>query len=253
MSILCSCDNQPQQTELTIEHPKNVKLKLNGKRILLYGDSMSSTSYPPYKEAMEKQTGATVILAGYDGYTTSMLAEDKQLERIYENKPDVVICLLGGNDVGKYKTVGSFGAATTEPTIEETNIENGFHGGYHYFIQAVSHLMRRIDYHYISNSEAKPYVIFCTPLPQNRAGDYSDFSDHRNWLRKRNAVVECCNKYNVHCVDLYKLTAWDMSEEPLWTTPTDIVNNKGTFTMDGLHPNKKGYEQIVSIICKEIE
>lgn len=248
----CSCRKQPAQTELAVEHLPKVELNLKGKKVLLYGDSMSSDDYVWYKETIEGQTKATAILAGFSGYTTFMLAEDSQLQRIYDNNPDVIICLVGGNDSGKSGTVGTFGAVATEPIVDDTDAANNFHGGYHYLIQAVSHIIRRVDYYYAARDEQRPYLIFCTPLPQKRENSYSEFSNPQNWLRKRNAIVECCNRYNIHCVDLYKLTNWDMDKEPYWTAPTDVVNNKGVYTMDGLHPNEKGYQQIAEIILSQI-
>lgn len=249
LSFFCliSC-NEKMPEELAIGNPKQANLDLKGKRVLLYGDSMSSKDYVWYKEEVQKQTGAdSVMLAGFSGYSTNMLAEDSQLQRIFDYKPDLIICLIGGNDRCNKGHVGSFGAIKDEPLVEETDIHGNFND--YFFIQAVSHIIRKIENHY---QGTKPYLVLCTSLPQKRINGKNDFSNPNNWMRRRNAIVECCNKYDVHCVDLYKLTAWDLSKEPYWNPPTDTKTNRGVYTMDGLHPNETGYRQIVSIICSQL-
>ncbi|MCQ2386811.1 MAG: SGNH/GDSL hydrolase family protein, partial [Clostridia bacterium] len=92
--------------------------------------------------------------------------------------------------------------------------------------------------------------IFCTTLPQKRENDQNPFSNPENWLRKRNAVIECCEKYRVPCLDLYSLLPWDFSREPYWVSPTSMVENRGIYTMDGLHPNKFGYRDIAHLVAE---
>ena len=43
-------------------------------------------------------------------------------------------------------------------------------------------------------------------------------------------------------------TAFDMSVEPYWTLPTDKNTNNGVYFMDGLHPNKYGYEILAGVV-----
>jgi len=242
---------------------------MKGKKILLYGDSISSTDYLWYKMFMEQFTGAEVYNAGFSGYTTGMLAKDEQLQCIFDYNPDLIICLVGGNDTGKAGSVGTFGA-TSEPKVYETDINTDYTGSY--FIQAVSHIIGKIDSHYYNfrerahlkgtetekekevalDSIKKPYLVFCTTLPQKRNNRFDSFSDPDNWQRKRDAIVESCYKYKIHCIDLYILCAWDFSLEPFWTSPTDMETNNGIYTMDGLHPNKYGYEYMCRVICGEL-
>lgn len=235
---------------------KNFKIPLKGKRILLYGDSISSSSYTWYKQALEKLTGAEVYAGGFSGYNTSSLAKDEQLQLIYDYKPDVIICLVGGNDAGAKGEVGTFGA-TDEAIVKETDITEDYSG--HTFIQAVSHIIRKINRHYnmdgddyLSRAEdissEKPFFVFCTTLPQKRNNRFNTFSQPDNWLRKRDAVVECCDRYKVDCIDFYNLCKWDFTKEPYWTSPTDIHTNRGIYTMDGLHPNQRGYEDMARIV-----
>lgn len=241
-------------------YSKKFKIPLKGKRILLYGDSISSSSYPWYKSTLEELTGAEVCAGGFPGYTTSQLAKDAQLQLIYDYKPDIIICLVGGNDAGVKGEVGTFGA-TDEILVEETDITHDYSG--YAFIQAVSHIIRKINQHYDmdenthsssadSISPEKPFIVFGTTLPQKRSNRFNKFSQPDNWLRKRDAVVESCEKYKVHCIDFYNLCDWDFSKEPYYTSPTDIYTNKGIYTMDGVHPNQKGYEDIARIVYEEL-
>ena len=68
------------------------------------------------------------------------------------------------------------------------------------------------------------------------------------------AIIEACEKYNFPYLDLYTevTKSWKMDLEPFWTSPTNMTNNRGIYTMDGLHPNKYGYEIIAEAICADI-
>jgi lysophospholipase L1-like esterase len=239
-------------------------------KIMLAGDSISSQDYPWYKDSMESLTGAEVYNGGFSGYTAAQLASNTCIQRIFDYNPNVIVLLIGGNDPGQAGTVGTFTGLNNEPVVPETDINANYSGTY--YIQAVSHMIRKLKANYYniraranltgSETEAektakidsvlKPHILFCTGIPQQRNSSGDQFSLKENWMRKRDAVTECCEKYNVHCVDLLGILDWDMSLEPFWTNPTDTVTNKGIYTMDGLHPNKYGYQQISSIICGEI-
>lgn len=254
---------------LPIKNDTGVKIAIDANtKIILYGDSISSTDYPWYKNWMELLTGASVYNGGFSGYTTAQLASATCLQRIFDYAPNAIVILVGGNDSGN--VVGTFGAILDEPHVQETDISVAYNGTY--FIQAVSYIIRKVkDYYYniitragltlpVSMNDTssvsavdvlvKPHIVVCTTLPQKRTT--GSYSDPANWLRKRNAVVECCNKYNVHCVDLYSLFNIDWSLEPSWQGPTDKVNCNGIYTMDGLHPNKWGYELISRIVAKAL-
>jgi len=38
-----------------------------------------------------------------------------------------------------------------------------------------------------------------------------------------------------------------MDKEPMYTEPTNMVNNRGNYYMDGLHPNEKGIDRITDL------
>lgn len=255
----CNYGHKSKDRNALQVYRKNFKIPLKGKKILLYGDSISSSEYPCYKSALEELTGAEVYAGGFPGYTTSQLAKDEQLQLIFDYKPDVIICLVGGNDAGVKGEVGTFGA-TDEILVKEADVTKNYSG--YTFIQAVAHIIEKIDAYYAMDenthlsaeniSPEKPFLVFCTTLPQKRNNRFNKFSKPDNWLRKREAVVECCDKYKVHCIDFYNLCDWDFSKEPYWIAPTDTHTNRGIYTMDGIHPNKKGYEDMARIVYEEL-
>lgn len=255
---------------LSIYHQREVKLCLpSTAKVILYGDSISSTDYTWYKERMQYYTGLTdVNNNGLSGRTTAYLASNSALSNILNYQPDLIIIQVGGNDVGD--VVGTFGAVPTETTVTETDITIDYNGTY--WIQAVSHIIRKVKAYYYNivtraaltgsetaaekiakiNAVKKPHIAVLTPTPQKRSGGNLTWSNEQNWIRKRNAVVECCNKYNVQCIDIYSDWGVDMSLEPEWSSPTDQVNQNGIYTMDGLHPSQAGYERIVQLITGKI-
>ena len=89
-----------------------------------------------------------------------------------------------------------------------------------------------------------PVMVFCTDLPQQRESADSPWSRQENWERKRLAILECCEKNGVACLDLYTLCGFDMTKEPTYTPPTDMVHDRGVYFMDGLHPNPRGTDVI---------
>lgn len=225
---------------------KTVELKNCVERICLYGDSISSNDYDGYKIAMQNLTDVNnVYTAGWSGATTAQLTEDTRLNRVFEYMPDLIIIELGGNDIGD--TVGTFGLNPTQTKVAETSIKKDYSGTY--FIQAVDYIIRKI----LNKYKKPPYIAVMTPTAQKRKGGENTWNLHRNWVNKRNAVIECCIKNNVHCIDMFNLWGVDMSKEPLWESPTDIVNSKGIYTMDGLHPNKEGFERFAQVITSQVK
>ena len=245
------------------------RIDLTNKSIYLDGDSITSADYPWFKTSLEALTGGVVTLGGHPAASSSRIASNEYTDPIFQASPNIIIVLFGGNEIGTEGTVGTFGDIVGEPLVTETDINIEYNGTK--FIQAVSHKMRKLKEHYYNirqnanltgteteaektakiDSVLNPIIIFCTPLPQKR-GEGSHYSLEENWERKRNAVVECCNKYKIHCVDLYRLFNVDFSLEPNWPGHTDTATNYGIYTMDGLHPNKYGYQLISEIICADI-
>lgn len=238
--------------------------KWKNKRIFLLGDSISSTDYAWYKDALSEKISAYVKNGGQSGATTATIASNAYWSTVASYYPDLIIALVGGNDSGASTTVGTFSSGSVngiggESVVTETDIGVDYNGTT--FVQAISHIIRKYKATYYnfranagltgSESESektaildaiqKPKLVFCTTLPQKRYNDGTPESTPANWVRKVEAVKECCIKYDIPCLDLYEECRWDMALEPFWVSPTDMITNNGIYTMDGLHPNKYGY------------
>ena len=221
-------------------------LPLEGVTILLAGDSRSSDDYTFYRETLEKKTGCRAVTAGGSGKTAAYNASSEYISYILDQTHDYSIWLVGGNDDGSPGTVGTFDsgselAAGGEPVVSETDVSGEYNGTV--FIQAIDHMMRKYLQGYAGLNKM-PEMIFCTDLPQQRESADSPWSRQENWERKRLAILECCEKNGVTCLDLYKLCGFNMTEEPMFIPPTDKVNDRGKYYMDGLHPNPRGIDVI---------
>lgn len=247
--------------------PRRLKLASTDK-VILYGDSISSTDYPWYRDRMAEITGANVYNGGFSGYTAAQLAADAQLQRIFDYVPNAIVMLIGANDSGAAGTVGTFdGSVSGEAYVTQTDITANYAGTT--LIQAIDHAVRKTKAHYYniraraaltgSETEAektakidaleKPMIILATTLPQQRNNSADAFSQTANWQRRRDAIVEVANRNHVHCVDLFNQRVIDMTLEPYWTSPTNKTTDNGIYTMDGLHPNKWGARWMADVIC----
>lgn len=233
---------------------------LKGTRILLAGDSRSSTDYTFYRELLEKKTGAEVIVAGASGRTAAYNASEEYLSRVTGDEHDFSLWLVGGNDDGSPGTIGTFSSDSSlahqgEPLVEETDTSREYEGDT--FIQAIDHIMRRykaLCYDSSRNASGRAVrMIFCTDLPQQRDSTDSPWSLRENWERKRLAILECCEKNGIPCLDLYALCGFDMSFEPMYHEPTDTESDRGIYYMDGLHPNRRGMDLITNLEAEILE
>lgn len=253
--------------DISSEQVASYVSKWKDKKIFLLGDSISSTDYTWYRDSLIDKTGAYVNNGGQSGATTATIASNAYWSTVAAYAPDLIVALVGGNDSGASTTVGTFSSGSVngvggESVVTESDIGVDYNGTT--FVQAVSHIIRKYKSAYYnfranagltgSETEAekalkidavqKPKLVFCTTLPQKRYNDGTPESTPANWLRKVEAIKECCVKYDIPCLDLYTECRWDMSLEPFWESPTDKTTNNGIYTMDGLHPNKYGYADI---------
>ena len=267
-AVLDVIDKKVNTAMLPITAPTRAKVLLGaGKKVILYGDSISSTSHNDrYKTLIEAYTGAEVYAGGFDGYTTAMLAADSNLQRIFDYDPDLIIIEVGGNETGA--DCGTFGAVSDQTLCTPTDITQDFNG--EYMIQAVDHILRKVKAHYynimdragvelpiLSTESAKreaveavkkPYIAIWTTLQQNRSVAGGPFSNPFNWLHKRNAIVEVCNLHGFHCIDVYAHNGIDWSLEPYYQSE-QWQRIEGIYTHDGVHPNPWGYEKICNVIA----
>lgn len=239
---------------------RKISEPLRDKIIFLAGDSRSSADYTFYKSTMEAKTNGRALNLGASGRNAAYNASDAYFATVAANPHDFSIWLVGGNDSGIAGSIGTFSADSPlaqlgESVVTETDINVDYNGTT--FIQAIDHIMRKYKSLYYDfktlNNGHKPKMIFCTDLPQKRVSAASDWSQPENWERKRLAILECAEKNNVACLDLYMLCNFDMSYEPYWTSPTDFVNDNGVYFMDGLHPNRYGCDIMTSLEIEEMK
>src|SRR3546814_19591974 len=93
-------------------------------------------------------------------------------------------------------------------------------------------------------------IAIATTLPEQRDSASNAFSKLENWKRKRDAIVECCDRYKVHCIDLQTMLRIDMSLEPYYDSgsPADTETHNGNLFMDGVHPNKTRTNRLAEVI-----
>lgn len=183
--------------------------------------------------------------------------------------------MVGGNDNGVSKSVGTFGTygglLENEPQKSIPDIGIDYIGST--YIEASAYIANYLTYNIsgfrhneylkgyatnvgniLANETAldnvkKPLVLMCTPLPQQRNNSSDTWSLPTNNKRKADAIRELCQLCNIPMIDLATMSGLSRVNEPFWGAPTDMLHNKGTLTMDGLHPNKYGYERIARIIA----
>lgn len=248
-------------------------INLQGKTIYLYGDSISSSDYTFYKDELTKLTNATVLNAGHSGWSTAALAGASPLTQAVNAKPDVVFILVGGNDTGATGTVGTFGTygglLSSETVVNIPDISTQYSGSK--WIEAVAYITQYLTYHIggwrhtaalagqctdvgsqlASESDLddlqKPIVVLCTTLPQQRNNATDAWSIPANSKRKADACREVAQLLNVPLLDFSVLAGFARINETYWISPTDKIHNKGTYMMDGLHPNKFGYRRMARL------
>ena len=266
-------NNSPQIKEYIEEKESYLPIKVDAKatlnltssnRIMLYGASMCSNSYPWFKEWLEKYTGAEVFNAGNPGWSAKRVASTTYYDKVAQINPDVIYIMLGGNDKGD--DVGTFGAISTQTLVEEIPLTESWSDAEandkdYKFIQSLDYILRKLKSEYYDiNDNPKddkrfPYIVVGTFTPQHREG-YSmiEYNDPQNWLNKRNAAVECANKNNIPCLDVFSEIGIDWDKEPYYNQDLDYVNgkptlvNRGIYTLDGLHLNEYGFERLARLV-----
>ena len=247
------------------------------------GGNTTDHNYNGWQKSLSKILNipeSNIIRGGMPGLGAGWFSGDATWETngvksVKGSNPDIIISIVGANDSGEPWTVGTFsGVIDGEPICRDIPFAEATQGQYgsggaEYFIQNVSWIVQRYLHTYydlrslagVSDNDSyeavdekmakvkQPRLIICTTLPQNRGGDNACFSKPENWKRKRDAIVEVCNKYNIECVDLLEAMPWNPEKEPIFTSA--VWENKGIYTMDGLHPNRAGFWVISEIICNQ--
>ena len=257
---------EEKESYLPIQLEANTALNLSSEnKIMLYGASLCSNSYPWFKEWLEIYTGADVINAGNPGWNAKQLSSTDYYNKVEGINPDVIYVMLGGNDAGD--DVGTFGAIETQTLVEEIPLTESWSyaesGGKEYkFIQCLDYILRKLkdDYYVNANSEVGssfPYIVVGTFTPQHREGwQFIKYNYPQNWLNKRNAIVECANKNNLPCIDVFSNIGIDWDNEPYYNQDLDYnaatgiptLVNRGVYTLDGLHLNEYGFEKLARLL-----
>ena len=129
-----------------VESLTEKSLPLDGKKIFLFGDSISSNDYTWYKDYLALYTGATVYNQGASGRNAAYQASNEYFQRLANLPSDVIVVLVGGNDSGASGTIGTFNSNSPlgqmgESVVQETDISVDYNGTT--FIQAISHIIRK--------------------------------------------------------------------------------------------------------------
>lgn len=210
-------------------------------KILFLGDSITegvgaSAPETNYVSLVGKRTGHKVINYGVSG---TRIARQKHVSvttrwdfdfrlrlTIMPDEADRVYIFGGTNDFGHGNLhLGRIGVRD----------ENTFAGGLYLLIDA------------LIEKYGKEKLCFLLPLrrydenPQRCKGESADelgapLSEYVECMR---AIL---SEYGIEYIDLYKNGF-----------PKPEVNTGDEYTVDGLHPNDKGYEFLANIICKNLE
>tara|TARA_R110000764_G_scaffold195872_1_gene281103 strand:+ start:524 stop:2878 length:2355 start_codon:yes stop_codon:yes gene_type:complete len=244
---------------------------IDANNIFFYGTSIFSNDYTWLREATRDITNANNIRTlGVSGADAATNASDTYVSRLLQNDVDMIIAMTGGNDSGVSQSVGTFnGSVIGEPVVSETNININYNGTY--FIQAISHMMRKMNVFYNIRTRAQltgteteaekndkiaaikqVRQLFLTGLPKKITNAANANSLPENWNRKREAVIECGIKYGIDVYDSMNDFNVDMAAEPFYVGPTNKENNNGVYFMDGLHPNIFGYRKLIEGIFKHL-
>jgi lysophospholipase L1-like esterase len=266
-------------TQDTTSHLKQIDLaalsavlgvtrKWVGKSIYLYGDSISSTDYSWYGTYLASKTGANVTVGGKSGRNVAQLTDLTFLNVVTAATPDLIIFLPGGNDAGTQGTIGTFNPLVTGSTgeilVSDPIVTTAYSGNT--YIEAIAYTMRYLNkalndfrtgvtsYNAVTTNPypagRKTKIIALGGLPQKRYDNTltQPFNNPLNHKRKSDAVLECCNRYHIPFLNSLQMCGWNMDLEPFWPSPTDMVNSYGIYTMDGLHPNRYGYDRLTDVI-----
>lgn len=210
-----------------------------GKRILLYGDSISSDyNIEPgtYAELVKKKFGTDDVIAhGQIGEMlgsktddkSDSLTDDQQIGFITSQEPDLLIFQGGVSDYWHGVPLGDHYG-----DIEDSEYVKTTTGGLRYLL-----------YHLTKNLPRHSRVLFVTPPP----GIYEGVTDmeqnascHRmaEYVQRYKAV---CAEYHVPVCDFWATGGW----------PTSNENIEPFYTIDGVHLSPEGYDRMTDLLLAE--
>lgn len=231
------------------------KPKLNGKKILLFGDSRSSSDYTWYKDKLEEKTGAIVLNKGKSGATPKSMIDEGYLDEMLNVEHDICIMFLCGNISGYSKSLGTFSWGSALQTRGEDvvtrceDLDTFDTTTYSKPIQQIDYMIQKYNNKYYNDRQHKLYVL--TDVPSKRKGESHGYRIVCN-LGKSEMIKEVCTQNEVTYIDTMRECGFNEDFEPAYTPPTDTTTNNGVYYMDGLHLNEFGCDVLTNIICKNI-
>lgn len=213
--------------------PGAVNKRWKGKGLGYIGDSI--TDVDGWKEVATRfLEGAMILDSGTSG--SSMGYKIGSANRGSMTGVDLAIVALGTNDWGFNRVLGSFGDAASPSTTYGNYAGPGtFYGDVRGLIEAIL--------------TEKPTVRlgFTTPLPRTlleEGGSGSGITavnGNGNTLRQfADAIRQVCESYAIPVLDLNRVSGWN-------------TYNIGSYTSDGLHPNRAGYNSYSPMVARWME
>ncbi|MCD8186551.1 MAG: SGNH/GDSL hydrolase family protein [Rikenellaceae bacterium] len=210
-----------------------------GKRILLYGDSISAdygVAAGTYAALVHKQFAAgEVISYGQSGRTLGSVTDDKSdsltndllIGDITARLPDLLILQAGVGDYWNFLPLGEYYGSVENVAYVKTTT-----GGLRYLL-----------HHLTKNLPRSSKILFATPPPGILNG-VSDMELNENGYRMDEYVQRfrnLCAEYHVPVCDFWSTAGWSTyheSAEPL-------------YTIDGVHLSERGYERMTDRLWAE--
>lgn len=209
---------------------KNTKNKWCGKKWLVLGDSISTEGETNLAE--KSYTGIVAKDLGFKIYVNESISGKEFTDYItninnFISDYDLVTVMLGTNNHGYNCGLGTFNDGVDYKT------NNSFYAK----VQKLIELLK------VKNPNAT--ILFLTPIRRTGTGSQNNNADGYmiNALSKTtedyaNIVKDCCNKYGIHCLDLYE-----------YGINPKNVNDRTAYFMssdDGTHPNEIGHKKLIS-------
>jgi lysophospholipase L1-like esterase len=185
------------------------KSKLNGKRWLVLGDSISTGdgvlggyqyASEPYHYILGKKYGMIVTNKSVSGYTTDNLYNNKVLTLKGNYIPDLITIFIGTNDCS-------------------------------YSVDLITPYRNMIT----KLKELYPNAKIGLICPIDRRDQKSTLVTYVRY------VEQVANEFKLPCLNMFKKEGWDFTNENDIATYT-CVSSSGSSSHDGLHPNNLGHK-----------
>ena len=210
-----------------------------GKRILLYGDSISADyniEAGTYAGSIRKKFGTDDVitygqigqmLGSLTGDKSDSLANDQQIGFVTAQEPDLLIFQGGTSDYWHAVRLGE-----ADGDIEDTEYVKTTTGGLRYLL-----------HHLTKNLPRQCRILFVTPPP----GIYGGVSDRTQNAagHKMSEYVKrfrgICAEYHIPVCDFWAMAGWSTFNESI----------EPLYTIDGIHLSPEGYDRMTDLLLSE--